>query len=133
MQRLVDVLDSVAEGGQRLRVIRVGGAAMTLPRYVAATRPSSAQIVLEPDIELTAFVRRYLASRPAAGSRYPARTAATASHSRATGTPTSPASWPPLDPKTLLTPCLALPRSPRRKPSWPRSELARCDPRALAS
>ncbi len=33
---------------------------MTLPRYVAATRPSSAQIVLEPDIELTAFVRRHL-------------------------------------------------------------------------
>ena len=46
--------------GQRLRVVHVGGAAMTLPRYVAATRPSSAQIVLEPDVELTAFVRRHL-------------------------------------------------------------------------
>jgi hypothetical protein len=60
MQRLVDVLDSVAEPGQRIRVVHVGGAAMTLPRYVAATRPSSAQVVLEPDIELTAFVRRHL-------------------------------------------------------------------------
>jgi spermidine synthase len=60
MQRLVDVLDSVAEPGQRLRVLHVGGAAMTLPRYVAATRPTSAQIVLEPDIELTAFIRRHL-------------------------------------------------------------------------
>jgi hypothetical protein len=60
MQRLVDVLDSVAEPGQRLRVVHVGGAAMTLPRYVAATRPTSAQIVLEPDTELTAFVRRHL-------------------------------------------------------------------------
>ncbi|HJV13562.1 MAG TPA: fused MFS/spermidine synthase [Propionibacteriaceae bacterium] len=60
VQRLVDVLDSVAEPGQRLRVVHVGGAAMTLPRYVAATRPTSAQIVLEPDIELTTFVRRYL-------------------------------------------------------------------------
>lgn len=60
VQRLVDVLDSVAESGQRLRMIHVGGAAMTLPRYVAATRPSSAQIVLEPDTELTAFVRRHL-------------------------------------------------------------------------
>ena len=59
-QRLVDVLDSVAEPGQRLRMIHVGGAGMTLPRYVAATRPSSAQIVLEPDTELTAFVRRHL-------------------------------------------------------------------------
>ena len=60
VQRLADVLDSVAEPGQRLRVVHVGGAAMTLPRYVAATRPSSAQIVLEPDVELTAFVRRHL-------------------------------------------------------------------------
>jgi spermidine synthase len=60
VQRLVDVLDSVAGAGQRLRVVHVGGAAMTLPRYVAATRPNSAQIVLEPDIELTAFVRRHL-------------------------------------------------------------------------
>ena len=60
VQRLADVLDSVAETGERLRVVHVGGAAMTLPRYVAATRPSSAQIVLEPDIELTAFVRRHL-------------------------------------------------------------------------
>jgi hypothetical protein len=60
VQRLADVLDSVTEPGQRLRVVHVGGAAMTLPRYVAATRPSSAQIVLEPDVELTAFVRRHL-------------------------------------------------------------------------
>jgi hypothetical protein len=60
VQRLIDVVDSVAEPGQRLRVIHVGGAAMTVPRYVAATRPTSAQIVLEPDIELSAFVRRYL-------------------------------------------------------------------------
>ena len=60
VQRLVDVLDSVAGSGKRLRVVHVGGAAMTLPRYVAATRPNSAQIVLEPDIELTAFVRRHL-------------------------------------------------------------------------
>jgi hypothetical protein len=60
VQRLVDVLGSIADPGQRLRVIHVGGAGMTLPRYVAATRPSSAQIVLEPDIELTAFVRRHI-------------------------------------------------------------------------
>jgi spermidine synthase len=60
MQRLVDVLDSVAEPGQRLCVVHIGGAAMTLPRYLAATRPTSTQIVLEPDVELTAFVRRNL-------------------------------------------------------------------------
>jgi hypothetical protein len=60
VQRLADVLDSVTEPGQRLGVVHIGGAAMTLPRYIAATRPSSAQIVLEPDVELTAFVRRHL-------------------------------------------------------------------------
>jgi hypothetical protein len=60
VQRLADVLDSVTEPAERLRVVHVGGAAMTLPRYIAATQPSSAQIVLEPDVELTAFVRRHL-------------------------------------------------------------------------
>ena len=60
VQRLADVVDSVTELGQRLRAIHVGGAAMTLPRYIAATRPTSAQIVLEPDAELTVFVRRHL-------------------------------------------------------------------------
>jgi hypothetical protein len=60
VQRLADVLDGVTEPGQRLRVVHVGGAAMTLPRYIAATRPRSTQIVLEPDVELTVFVRRHL-------------------------------------------------------------------------
>jgi spermidine synthase len=60
MQRLVDVLDSIAAPGERLRIVHIGGAAMTMPRYIAATRPTSAQIVLEPDIELTAFIRRHL-------------------------------------------------------------------------
>jgi spermidine synthase len=60
VQRLADIVDSVAEAGRRIRVVHVGGAGMTLPRYLAATRPTSAQLVLEPDIELTAFVRRHL-------------------------------------------------------------------------
>jgi spermidine synthase len=60
VQRLVDVLDCISEPRQPLRVIHVGGAAMTVPRYVAATRPTSAQLVLEPDTQLTTFVRRHL-------------------------------------------------------------------------
>jgi spermidine synthase len=60
MQRIADVVDTVAAPGQPLRVIHIGGAALTLPRYVAATRPRSSQIVLEPDVELTAFVREHL-------------------------------------------------------------------------
>lgn len=57
MQRIADAVDVHAPAGQRLRVIHVGGAAMTLARYVAHTRPSSAQIVIEPDTALTDRVR----------------------------------------------------------------------------
>lgn len=60
IQRIGDAVDAYAGPGQRLRIVHVGGAAMTLPRYVAATRPTSAQIVFEPDAELTAFVREHL-------------------------------------------------------------------------
>jgi len=57
VQRLADQLDQHGEPGQRLRVVHVGGAGMTLARYVAHTRPTSPQIVLEPDAELTEEVR----------------------------------------------------------------------------
>ena len=40
---------------------------MTLPRYLAATRPRSGQIVLEPDAELTALVRDHLPLPPRSG------------------------------------------------------------------
>lgn len=60
VQRIADVIDEIAPGGERIRVVHVGGAALTLPRYVAATRPHSAQIVLEPDEELTRLVREHL-------------------------------------------------------------------------
>jgi spermidine synthase len=60
VQRLAEAIDAAAPAGERIRVVHVGGALMTLPRYVAATRPSSAQIVLEPDAELTAFVREHV-------------------------------------------------------------------------
>lgn len=58
MQRIADVLDSFRPAGERLRVLHIGGAGMTLARYLAATRPTSAQVVLEPDAELTEEVRR---------------------------------------------------------------------------
>ncbi|HEU5484809.1 MAG TPA: fused MFS/spermidine synthase [Microlunatus sp.] len=60
VQRIADVIDELAPDGQRIRVVHIGGAALTLPRYVTATRPSSAQIVLEPDEELTGLVREHL-------------------------------------------------------------------------
>ena len=45
------LLDALPAGP--VAVSHVGGAAMTLPRYVAHTRPGSPQIVLEPDAALT--------------------------------------------------------------------------------
>ena len=60
VQRIVDVVEAVAPAAERLSVVHVGGAALTLPRYLAATRPRSAQVVLEPDTELTALVRTHL-------------------------------------------------------------------------
>ena len=60
VQRLADLIDCAAPAGERLRVVHIGGAGLTLPRYVAATRPQSAQVVFEPDVELTDFVRTHL-------------------------------------------------------------------------
>ncbi|MGA8986506.1 spermidine synthase [Aeromicrobium sp.] len=60
MQRIVDVIDALDPPGAPLRFVHIGGAAMTIPRYVAATRPTSAQIVLEPDERVTALVREQL-------------------------------------------------------------------------
>ena len=42
---------------RRLRVLHIGGAGMTVPRWVAWRRPGTAQIVCEPDDELTAELR----------------------------------------------------------------------------
>jgi len=58
MRALADVLDALPDGP--LAVTHVGGGALTMARYVAATRPGSPQIVLEPDTELTALVRARL-------------------------------------------------------------------------
>lgn len=58
VRRLADVIDGLPPGP--LRAVHVGGAGLTLPRYLAATRPRSSQVVLEPDEKLTALVRERL-------------------------------------------------------------------------
>jgi spermidine synthase len=58
IQGFADVLDALPEGP--LAVTHIGGGACTFARYVAATRPGSSQIVLEPDVALTALVRARL-------------------------------------------------------------------------
>lgn len=57
-QQLGIIVDVQPDGP--LRVTHVGGAGLTLPRYVQHTRPGSPQIVLEPDADLTEQVRREL-------------------------------------------------------------------------
>ncbi|APU12890.1 Methyltransferase domain [Actinoalloteichus sp. GBA129-24] len=60
VRRLGHVVDLVGQPGAALDVVHLGGGALTLPRYVAATRPGSRQRVVEYDEALTEFVRTEL-------------------------------------------------------------------------
>jgi hypothetical protein len=59
-QRLADVVDSIGDPGTPIRVLHLGGGGFALPRYIAATRPGSAQEVVDRDAALVAFVQRVL-------------------------------------------------------------------------
>ncbi|MFI8893245.1 spermidine synthase [Streptomyces paradoxus] len=59
-RRLGHVLDVVAEPGRALDVAHLGGGALTLPRYVAVTRPGSRQDVVEADRGLLELVSGHL-------------------------------------------------------------------------
>lgn len=63
VEQLGIVIDVVAPERERLRVTHVGGAGLSLARYIEHTRPGSPQIVLEPDADLTEHVRRALPLR----------------------------------------------------------------------
>jgi len=65
MRRIGDVIDRLSSGP--VRVLHIGGAAMTLPRYVHATRPRSSQIVLEPSAEVIERVRSEAPLPPRSG------------------------------------------------------------------
>ena len=60
VRRVGHVLDLAAPPGAPLDVAHLGGGALTLPRYVAATRPGSRQRVVEIDQPLTDLVREHL-------------------------------------------------------------------------
>jgi spermidine synthase len=64
VRRLAAAVDLLAPAGRPLRVLHLGGGALTLPRYVAATRPGSSQRVAEVDAALVDLVRRVLPWRP---------------------------------------------------------------------
>ncbi|SCG74843.1 hypothetical protein GA0070614_5539 [Micromonospora coxensis] len=64
VRRMAAVVDLAAPAGRPLDVLHLGGGALTLPRYVAATRPGSAQRVVERDAAVVDLVGRELPAPP---------------------------------------------------------------------
>ncbi|GAA3886115.1 fused MFS/spermidine synthase [Streptomyces sedi] len=67
LRRLGHVVDAAAPAGAPLRVLHLGGGALTLPRYVAATRPGSAQRAVEGAARLAALLAERLPPPPDSG------------------------------------------------------------------
>src|SRR5215472_8125212 len=63
MRRIGHLIDLAGPGGAPLRVLHLGGGALTLPRYVAATRPGSVQLAVDDDVDLVDLVRERLPLR----------------------------------------------------------------------
>jgi spermidine synthase len=64
VRRIGHVADLAFPPGDPLRALHLGGGALTLPRYLAHTRPGSRQLVAELDAELTELVRKHLPLPP---------------------------------------------------------------------
>jgi spermidine synthase len=60
VRRMGHVLDLAGDTGAPLDALHLGGGALTLPRYLAITRPGSQQRVVEIDQALTDLVRAHL-------------------------------------------------------------------------
>jgi spermidine synthase len=60
VRRIGHVADLAFPPGEPLRALHLGGGALTLPRYLAYTRPGSRQLVAELDDMLTDLVRERL-------------------------------------------------------------------------
>ena len=69
MRLMGDVVDCLGVSGQAFDAVHVGGAGCTLARYIAATRPGSRQVVLEPDAGLVRLVREQLPVKGVPGLR----------------------------------------------------------------
>jgi spermidine synthase len=66
---LAAAIDTTHPAPAPVRAVHLGGAGLTLPRWLTATRPRSSQLVFEPDEELTALVRERLPLPRASGIR----------------------------------------------------------------
>ena len=58
--RMGAVIDQLREPGAALTAVHLGAGALTLPRYIEATRPGSRQQVIELEAPLAALVREHL-------------------------------------------------------------------------
>jgi spermidine synthase len=56
LRRIANHLDLLGTPGEPLRVLHLGAGAMTLARYVEATRPGSTQVAVDSERELLGFV-----------------------------------------------------------------------------
>ena len=65
VQRIGAVIDRMPAGP--LRAVHIGGAAMSLPRYIHAKRPGSTQVVFEPSHEVVEQVRAEAPLPPRSG------------------------------------------------------------------
>jgi spermidine synthase len=60
IQRMGHVIDQLGMPGEPITAVHLGAGALTLPRYIEATRPGSRQQVIELETELVDLVRREL-------------------------------------------------------------------------
>lgn len=60
IRRIGHLIDLIEPAGGAITAVHLGAGALTLPRYIAATRPGSQQQVIELEPELVALVRRHL-------------------------------------------------------------------------
>jgi spermidine synthase len=70
IRRIGHVIDLFRSPGQPITAVHLGGGALTLPRYVAMTRPGSRQQVLERHADLIDFVREHLPLPSGASIRF---------------------------------------------------------------
>jgi spermidine synthase len=69
VRRIGDVIDLIRPPRKPIEALHIGGGGFTLPRYVAATRPRSRQVVFEYDGELVRIAREHLGLTSSPGLR----------------------------------------------------------------
>ncbi len=60
IQRIGHVIDQIGDPGEPITAVHLGAGALTLPRYIHATRPGSRQQVIELESDLVDFVREHI-------------------------------------------------------------------------